>query len=240
MRTPALFLCLLTLVLAAASCKRSDVSGNQNSANVAAAGGKALSVPPFQTKEPERYQATRVVTTGEGAGSQTFIARDGVRRREEYAEGEGGRVAYLQLPEGSYALLPAKKLYAELKTEPVGGGDRAASVPPDFSPEKLLNEARPETVYEALGEESLNGRRVVKYRVTVRDPKAGGVAAESLVWVDEGLGMPVKTETTSSGARVTTELRDVTETVDAALFELPADYRKVSPEELFAQAAGRD
>jgi len=62
MRTLAL-LCLLTLALAAASCKREDVSGNQNTANVPAASGKPSSVPPFQTKEPERYQATRVVTS---------------------------------------------------------------------------------------------------------------------------------------------------------------------------------
>jgi hypothetical protein len=235
MRTLAL-VSLLTLALAAASCKRSDVSVNQNSAGTPVASGKPSSAPPFQTKEPERYQATRIVTTNEGGASQTFIARDGERRREEYEEGAGGRVAYLELPGARYVLLPAKKLYAELKTE-TGGG----SVPPDFSPEKLLNESRPETVYERLGEENLDGRQMVKYRVTVRDPGAGRAPVETLVWVDERLGMPVKSETTSSGARTTMELRDVRETVDAGLFELPADYQKVSQEEIFAQTkAGRD
>ncbi len=237
MRTPAL-LFLLTLALALASCKRQDVSGNQNSANAPPATGKPSSAPPFQTKEPERYQATRVLTTGEGGASETFIARDGERRREEYAEGAGGRVAYLERPEARYVLLPAKKLYAELKTE-TGGGDKGAQVPPDFSPEKLLNESRPETVYERLGEEDLGGRQVVKYRVTVRDPGAGRAPVESLIWVDERLGMPVKSETSSSGARTTMELRDVRETVDAGLFELPADYRRVEPEEIFAQAGSR-
>jgi len=129
-------------------------------------------------------------------------------------------------------LLPAKKLYAELKTET---GGRGAEVPPDFSPEKLLNEARPETVYERLGEENLDGRQAVKYRVTVRDPGAGRAPVETLIWVDERLGMPVKSETTSAGARVTMELRDVKETVDAGLFELPVDYKRVAPEEIFAQ-----
>jgi len=239
MRTLAL-VSLLTLALAAASCKRSDVSVNQNSAGTPAASGKPSSAPPFQTKEPERYQATRVVTTIDGGASQTFIARDGERRREEYEEGAGGRVAYLELPGARYVLLPAKKLYAELKTE-AGGRGGGAEIPPDFSPERLLNESRPETVYERLGEENLDGRQAVKYRVTVRDPGTGHAAVETLVWVDERLGMPVKSETTSSGARTTTELRDVRETVDAGLFELPADYQKVSPEEIFAQTnGGRD
>jgi hypothetical protein len=239
MRT-LLFSLLLTLALATASCKRSDVSEdkNQNSAGAPAAGSKASSVPPFATKEPERYQATRIVTSSAdaGGGSQTFIARDGERRREDYEAGAGERVAYLQLPEGSYVLLPAKKLYAELKSET--GGDRgahAARIPPDFSPEKLLNEARPETLYERLGEENLNGRSTVRYRVTVRGQKGGGVTSESLVWVDEALGMPVKTETTSTGASVTMELRDIKETVDAGVLELPADYKRVAPEEIFAQ-----
>ncbi|HEY0380124.1 MAG TPA: hypothetical protein VGC87_24635 [Pyrinomonadaceae bacterium] len=239
MRTLAL-LFLLTLVLAAASCKRSGVSENenQNPAGAPAANGAASSVPPFATKEPGRYQATRVVTSGGDAGageSRTLIARDGDRRREEYVEGEGERVAYLQLPEGSYVLLPTKKLYAELKTEAgADGGAHAARVPPDFSPEKLLNEARPETLYERLGAENVNGRVAVKYRVTVRGQKNGTVTSESLIWVDEGLGMPVKTETTSAGSRMTTELRDIKETIDAGLLELPPDYKRVAPAELFA------
>ena len=229
MRTPALLL-LLTLALALASCKRQDVSGNQNSANAPSATGKPSSVPPFSTKEPERYQARRVVTMGEAVVSESFMARDGERRREEYEQGEGVRVVNLDVPEGSFVLLPAKKLYADLR---VATG--SAEVPPDFSPEKLLNESRPETVYERLGEESLDGRQTVKYRVTVRDPDRSPV--ESVVWVDERLGMPVKSETTSFGQRITIEMRDVKETVDAGLLELPADYKKVAPEEIFAQGA---
>lgn len=224
---------LLTLAVALASCKRQDVSGNQNSAVAPAATGKPSSAPPFQTKEPERYQATRVVTVGGEVEGRTFIARDGERRREEHEEGAGARVAYLYLPGGSYLLLPAKKLYAELKTD-AEGVERGPDVPPDFSPEKLLNESRPETAYERLGEESLDGRQVVKYRVTARSP--GLAPVETLVWVDERLGMPVRSETTSAGARVTTELRDVREAIDAGLFDVPPDYRKVAPGEIFAQA----
>jgi hypothetical protein len=252
-------LLLLTLLLAIASCKRSDVSGNQNAANGNAANvtGGTSSTPPFATKEPERYQAVRVITTNGGAetttaaapGSQTFIARDGDRRREDYEGAAGEKISYLQLPGGVYVLLHAKKLYAELKPENDGASanERSENVPPDFSPDKLLNQARPESLYERIGAENLNGRATVKYRVTVRGATGASreVTTESIVWVDESLGMPVKSETTStggmaSGARVTMELRDIKETVDAGLFELPPDYRKVPPRELFMQAERAD
>jgi hypothetical protein len=245
---------LLTLLLTTASCKKSDVVGNQNAANVNAAGAieGTSSTPPFATKEPERYQAMRVIESSGGAeataqpGSRTLIARDGERRREDYESSTGEKISYLQLPGATYVLLPAKKLYAELKPETEGKAIRQTeSVPPDFSPDRLLNETRPESLYEKLGAEDLNGRATVKYRVTVRGQVGAGreVKTESLVWVDESLGMPVKTETTStggsaSGARVTMELRDIKETVDAGVFDVPEGYRKVEARELFAEING--
>lgn len=194
----------------------------------------------------------RIITTSESAaeaspdnapGSRTLIARDGERRREDYESSAGEKISYLQLPEAIYVLLPAKKLYAELKPEMSNSeGERAASLPPDFSPDKLLNETRPESHYEKLGTETISGRATMKYRV-VTGGKTGAakeIRTETIVWVDESLGMPIKTETTStgkagSGARVTMELRDIKETVDAGMLELPADYRKVEARELFAQ-----
>jgi hypothetical protein len=249
---------LLTLLLTTASCKKSDVGGNQNAANNSAAGAieGTSSTPPFATKEPERYQAVRVIESSGGAaevatapaaqGSRTLIARDGDRRREDYESSAGEKVSYLQLPGASYVLLPAKKLYAELKPEGEGAASNpSVSLPPDFSPDRLLNETRPESRYEKLGAESLNGRATVKYRVTVLGKVGAGreVTTESIIWVDESLGMPVKMETTStggvaSGARVTMELRDIKETVDAQLFELPHDYRKVEARELFTEMNG--
>jgi hypothetical protein len=256
MQRTLLLLFLLTLLVATASCKKSDVSDNQTAnAGAAAAGtGGTSSTPPFATKEPERYQATRVITSSEGgetkmegaAGSRTLIARDGDKRREDYESVAGEKLSYLQLPEGIYVLLPARKLYAELKPETGGAeGERANVVPPDFSPDKLLNETRPESQYEKLGAETINGRATMKYRVRVlgRTGTSKEVATESIVWVDESLGMPVKTETTSTGkegawATVTMELRDIRETIDTGRFELPVDYRKVEARELFAQLNG--
>ena len=251
MRRPA-FLFLLTLALTTASCKKSEVASNQNSTAevTGGAGEETLATPPFATKEPEHYQALRVITSSTGSAangqgavdsldSQTFVARDGERRREDYETRSGAKVSFLQLPNGSYVLLPEKKMYAEWRPEATGGADeQAVRGAPDFSPDKLLNEARPEAHYEKLGTEMVNGRATTKYRVTLRG-KTGAAKetmTESLVWVDEALGMPIKSEMTStSGARVLMELRDIRETVEASLFELPQDYRKVEEREIFAE-----
>src|SRR5215213_5456073 len=120
---------LLTLVIGVASCKKSDTSGNQNAgdASVSGASGGTSLTPPFSTKEPEKYSAMRVITS-EGSGAdaaseetRTFVARDGERRREDYESAGGEKISYLQLPTGNYVLLPAKKIYAELKPEAVEG-----------------------------------------------------------------------------------------------------------------------
>jgi len=229
------------------------VDGNQNGSatNSNSATEETLTTPPFATREPERYQALRVIessTNGNGGAagvlnSQTFIARDGDRRREDYETVAGAKVSLLQLPNGTYVLLPDKKLYAELKPEASGLTDKqAANVPSDFSPERLLNEARPAAHYEKLGTEDVNGRAAVKYRVTLKEGTgtAKEVTTECLVWVDEGLGMPIKSEMTATGggvggAHVTMELRDIKETVDDSLFQLPTDYRKVEAADIFAQ-----
>jgi outer membrane lipoprotein-sorting protein len=93
-----------------------------------------------------------------------------------------------------------------------------------------------------LGAETVNGRATIKYRVTLKGQvgTAKEITTESLVWVDEGLGMPIKSEMTSTGsgagnAHVTMELRDLKETVDESLFRLPTGYRRVEAADIFAQ-----
>jgi outer membrane lipoprotein-sorting protein len=252
-RARAVFICffVLTLLLATASCKRSDNTSNQNvgAANANGVSQETSATPPFATKEPERYQAVRIVTSSIGGGSadsgaeageskKTVIARDGDRRREDY-ETAGGTLSFLQLPNGTYLLLPEKKLYAEWKADAGNTRDaQTTSAEPVLPPDKLLNEARPQSHYEKLGTETINGRETVKYRVTVRGQAgiAKDTAIESLIWVDERLGMPVKSEMSSTdGAKVTMELRDITETVDENVFNLPQDYQKIEAREIFAQ-----
>lgn len=233
---------LLTISVAGASCRRTRVEQDAN-ANPAGAGQEARTTPPFSTKEPERYQWTRVITgivgadkgaAAEPAVSQSvFMARDGDRRREDYELLQGVKLTVLRLPEGSYTLYPEKKMYAELGGSQSGA---AQTVPPDFSADKMVNASRTAARYEKLGTEELMGRVTAKYRVTSQGAQQGE-AIETIIWVDESLGMPIRSESTTRSetageSKYTVEYRDIKLETDASLFALPKDYRKVSQEEI--------
>jgi hypothetical protein len=200
------------------------------------------STPPFQTKEPERYQATRTVTvvtaTGERVVTKTSIARDGTMRRNE-SETVSKRVAYLELPEATFALLVNEKLYADLGAET----DSASSKDAEISPERLLHgEAGSNTSYQKMGTEVAGGRKANKYRVVVNSSNAGNVTlSETLIWIDEVLNMPIRSETTSSeGTRITMELSDISPHVERNLFQVPGDYKKITFDELHKRLSNPD
>lgn len=256
-RKTFIMIILLAAAIAGAACRRTGTESNANTGantNSTVASDNTSKTPPFSTKEPDRYQATMVVTGSLGGDSPAIpgvsnllsremqIARDGDRRRVDYELIPGARMSDLQIPAGHYMLLHSKKLYAEVKPGAAGDLTSAASnLPSDFSPDKLINETNPGANYEKLGTETLNGRTVTKYKVTTTGKGEGrGLTTETLVWIDESLGMPVKSETVSTGeqsrgSKVTMELRDIKQEVDQALFELPKDYKKVSAEEITAQ-----
>jgi outer membrane lipoprotein-sorting protein len=207
-----------------------------------------FSAPPFSTKEPERYQATRVITNVEAgqapAVTRILVARDGDRRREEYDAGTEAALVHIETPTGQLVLLPARKLYADLNLAAANPATTGANVDADLSPEKLLHETRPEARYEKLGAEAVNGRAAMKYRVTIMDStmeKAGGTKAvsETLIWIDDQLGMPIKSETTlldgDRASKLTVELTDIKQDDNPALFELPKDYERVDYQRLRAE-----
>jgi hypothetical protein len=249
---------LLALLVAGTACRRNGVEGNANGGaannNSTATADNTSKTPPFATKEPERYVATMVVTGSLGGDTPVIpgvsnllskemkIARDGESRRVDYELIPGAKMSDLQIPSGHFMLLHSKKLYAEVKPGEAGDLTSAArNLPSDFSPDKLINEQSPGATYEKLGTEVVNGRTTTKYRVTTKGKGEGrGMATETIVWVDESLGMPIKSETVSTGdqargSKVTMELRDIKQEVDPALFELPKDYKKVTATEITSQ-----
>jgi hypothetical protein len=199
----------------------------------------ASSLPPFGTKEPLRYQALRITTSGRfesGAAvaspltTRVSIARDGDKRREDY-DFDGVVISYLELAGRRLALLSSQKIYVELDA----GEDLEipANLSAEFSPDRLLNEAPSQTKYEKMGSEVLNGRKTIKYRVTNDDPTdSNSRKTETLIWIDETLQLPLRSETvaTTDGeqANFTTELQNLNENVDATVFILPDDFRKVT------------
>jgi len=194
------------------------------------------SIPPFQTKEPERYQATRTITftsaKGESITTKTNIAKDGQLRRDEYE-----KVVYLQTEQGPFVLLPQQKIYAALAAESDAANEESFT---ENSAERLLNTETMSTRYLKVGTVVLAGRSTTKYQ-TVNTSTQGIVSNnETLIWIDDQLGMPIKSTITSTdGSNTTTELTAISLEVDKRLFQIPADYQKVSPSAIRQQRSDK-
>lgn len=191
------------------------------------------STPPFQTKEPERYHAVRTITaTAEGRTvvTKAFVARDGDWRRYE-ATGTAKTTILLETPEGKFFLLPAEKVYADVTDESRISADQNDEGL-ESSPDALLNTDGSKTSYQKLGSEVIAGRNTNKYRIVVNSPAPANVSqSETLMWIDEALQMPIRSETKSEGTHVTMEISEIKLEADKSLFTIPEGYQKVSFEE---------
>jgi outer membrane lipoprotein-sorting protein len=195
------------------------------------------STPPFQTKEPEQYQAVRTITFTDSSGkpvvTKTVIARYGELRRDTTESGSNQEIVLLDSDQGRLILLPQAKIYSE------ANGGTPSEVNPDpqlveTSPDRLLHSEPSITTYQKLGTESVSGREATKYRVVVNISAAGNVSSsETLIWVDEILGMPIKSETKAGdGSSILMEMSNIVLEVDKGLFQIPPGYERVANAEL--------
>lgn len=187
------------------------------------------STPPFQTREPARYRATRTITittsNGEKSVTTTLLAKDGELRR---SESDG--MVYLESPQGSFVLLADDNVYADLAGETSRRSVQDGE-PFEMSPEGLLHsDVNHTTSYQKLGTEMIDGRDANKYRVVVNSASGGSVSvSETLIWIDGDLNMPVKSETRSAeGALVSMQLSEISLEVDKTVFQIPGGYEKVT------------
>ena len=223
----------VSVVLLASCRSQTEVVTNANSQSLDTV---VSSTPPFQTKEPERYRAVRTITTinpaGESAVTKTSVARDGESRRHESIVASK-TVVYLDVPQGKFVLLPDERVYADLTEESRISADKDDEEL-EVSPERLLHIEVGNTSYQKLGTESVFGRNANKYRIVVNSSASGNVSqSETLMWIDEALQMPIRSETKSSeGTRVTIELSEIKFDISADLFRVPEDYKKITFTEL--------
>jgi hypothetical protein len=223
--------------LAIAGCGRSAPEANQSVES-----NTLYSSPPFSTKEPDRYQATRLVTFSEIAPdnsvnelhtARVLIMRDADQRREEYEAGKLGNLVILENARGRYMLLPQLKLYADANEANTSSAADRLNVETELtSPDLLLHESNSAVQYQKFGEEVVAGRKATKYKVE----SSASRNTETFIWIDERLGMPIAMQSTSPGANGSTrawmELQDIRTEVDPRIFALPADYRKVPMKDL--------
>lgn len=216
-----------------------------NSSGAMNANGSTASAPAFETREPSQYQATLVITqaaTDKGQAMSTpriQIARDGDNRRYSISGLPAiGDVVFLDRADKRYLLLPSKKQYVELGPETTGFDVRS------LTPAQMVDRMKSQPGVERVGDDTVNGRSVVKYRYAAAGhttTQAGDVRAENFIYVDKDTDLPIKVETFgqstgnvagASQAKVVAELRDLTTTVDAASFDLPQGYAQITKEQI--------
>jgi hypothetical protein len=246
----------LALALLGAACQPGATNtnatnlnaANANSSNTSAAintNASNAAANAFETREPSQYQATLVITqaaTDKGQAMSTpniQIARSGDNRRYSISGLPAiGDVVFLDRADKRYLLLPTKKQYVELGPETTGFDVRS------LTPAQMVDRMKSQPGVERVGDDTVNGRSVVKYRYAAAGhttTQAGDVRAENFIYVDKDTGLPIKVETFgqatgnvagASRARVVAELRDLTTTVDAASFELPQGYAQITREQI--------
>ena len=231
-RALALVAVSVVLLVACACRSQSESLTNENSSSDTV----VSSTPPFQTKEPARYSAIRTITTVNAAGeslvTKTSVARYGESRRHESTVAAKA-IVYLDVPEGKFVLLPDENVYADLADQKTISADNNEEEL-ESSPDALLHTDVGSTSYQKMGTELVAGRNANKYRVVVNSPAAANVTqSETLMWIDETLQMPIKSETkTTDGTRVTMEVSGIKLDVNSDLFRVPQGYQKLTFTEL--------
>lgn len=176
---------------------------------------------PFQTEESETYQ-TFIIQTTPTETARYFIARDGDRWRVDAAFGTPDQTTSLHTDK-DYILAYANKNYSEL--EAVHGYNERPNMVNEIS-YGLLN-SNDKAIYEKIDAPPGNSR------FKFQDAKG----RENVVTINEAIGIPVKKEIYSSTDGKPTLLTTITleqfsTLVDPSNFEIPKDFKKVSPSEM--------
>ena len=209
----------------------------------------------YQFNEPNAYQGVMRLTF-QTMGQQpqnnqsmppivATVARNGADRMMEFTLPTNEKVQYIEKGDKKYLVLPSRRQYAELTSEALGFEVRKM-----MTPEQIVNQIRALPGVVQAGEETVNGRQVVRYNYgakTTTNTEAGTVATDSYFLIDKETGLPVRSETVSqsatggnvqgvSGLRLVTEMTDIKPVPDPNLFNVPTDFQKIDPEQVKAQA----
>jgi hypothetical protein len=229
---------------AAANPNTDAAVGNSNAnAKPSAAHAAAVSV-----REPERYSETATIsvqmTGNESGGSlpslQYDFAKSGADRRAAFVLPAIGEVVYLEHAGQKYAIFPSRKQYVELNQETLGVQLPNLTL---MSPGVAVDRLRSRAPFDKVGAETVNGRQATKYHFAGQvdsRTQAGTVQAEGTVDLDDGTGLPLRSEITAktangATAKILLDTRNLQVNPPASLFETPAEYKKVPPEELKQQ-----
>ncbi len=259
-RPPVLILVLaISIIVLMSGCSRgtetnANINTNINTnTSVANTNVNINAAPPstLAAREPDTYSATLVFTAETEGGEKTVgipqlsaqVARSGEDRRVQFKLPDGSDLIYLDRAGAHYAILPARKQYAELT--PAATGFQLHKL---MTPGQLVAYLDRLQGIQPVGDEAVNGRPAQKYRyarTANTQTSAGQVHTESFIYVDKETGLPLRAELFSEasgnvqgvkGAKIVAEMRDITTTPQPTLFEVPSTgYTKVSEQQVRAQ-----
>lgn len=179
---------------------------------------------PFSTKEPENFQV-EIVITAKNSEFKIFAARAGNHRRVDFNAGTKKQVTYLHTNK-HYLIQQSKKIYVDdAEAEEFTVSENWM----EFLTTEWLNNKTDVKFFKLDAENNLS-----KYRVVFGD--AENAKSESLIFIDEAAGLPVRQEFYSVEGEqktltMTVELKNLKLEAASDLFAVPADYQKVSREE---------
>ena len=264
-QTGLFFTTLLLTALANAACSEATVTNanttttnattninSSNSANMTVTTTTTGAGTVIESKEPDKYSATMALTAAtsgqqpQAARTEIKVARNGSDRRYSIDTKipTVGEIIFLDKADKRYLILPARKQYAELTAELTG-----FDVGRSMTPGQLVAYVSRQQGVERVGDETLNNRPAVKYRLAGKSQTsttAGEVAGETFIYVDKETGLPLRVEGFGqstgnvqgvSGGRAVLETRDLKTDVNPTDFELPQGYSQITPEQLKQQTA---
>lgn len=261
-RPPAFFCLAATLILLvmASGCRPPSETSTNSNVNLSAntnsapanlnANNSPESLSGVNTREPSKYRATLVFSAETAGGEKTIgiptlsaeVARNGDDRRLSFKLPDGSDLIYIDHENRSYAIVPARKQYAELTAEAVG-----FQIQKLMTPGQLVSYVSKLKGLERVGDEQVNGRVADKYRYanTVKTgTQAGEVKNEAFIFVDKETGLPLRAElfAEASGsvkginsAKIVAEMRNISTDVDPSLFTVPDGLSKIPPEQIRGQ-----
>lgn len=249
-------LVVCVVVFAGSACQRTtetDANLNANlnaNTSMANANMSPVSTAGIAAKEPETYRGTLVLTVQTSGGERAMgipslsadIARDGADRRVSFKLPDGTDLIYLERGGEHFIIAPSRKQYAELDAESTGFQLQRL-----MTPAQLVSRLENLQGVQHVGEETVNGRVAEKYRyeaTTTTGTSAGSVETEAFVLVDKETGLPLRTELFAEASgdvkgikegKVVAEMRDISTNVDRTMFEIPAGFNKIPPEQVKQQ-----
>lgn len=184
--------------------------------------GKNPVIEQILGNQPDTYTAVVVSEqSGQLSGKQTIFRKGNLQRIE--SNHRGVPIVYLVRPdkEKVFMVRADKKMYAE------NGSVAAFGLRTDpFNLEVTRTMAPRNVKIEDLGKEDYNGHLCQKYRISFDE--AANVKS-IVVWKATDLkDLIIRQEMSFMSIKASSELQNVELNVDAAIFEVPADFQKVN------------